>query len=256
MNKPQLTLRSLRGAPLSTLTALNKAHTPLQNKALVAWTGYSDKTIAAALDLLSGTGIVVSNGRYAGWSLTDQGRHFFHQLIFGKTAVSPPEGKDTAVSPPDDDPPAPPLPRSSAPPLPNSPTKPAPSSRNIPASLAPTRNFSGSPPSSSSLNKTMRKKRRQTTPPQPAAVKTAVFTLLRQAGVSVKMSRTLSQLAWVTPRYAQAHLDKAKRDEEPINYAIQRMREGDPPPVCRCGRCAACQEQALTRLGVADVVQR
>ena len=70
------------------------------------------------------------------------------------------------------------------------------------------------------------------------------------------MSAYLSHLEWVTIPYAKAHLQKIKRDDHPLNYAIHRMREGDAPPHCDCGQCEACRERYLQRMGLQDVVCR
>lgn len=64
----------------SQLTALLLAEDPLPQKKLITCTGYSDKTVAAALDLLAGMAVVVSHGRQHGWALTAQGRAWWQSL--------------------------------------------------------------------------------------------------------------------------------------------------------------------------------
>lgn len=70
-------LRNLKGAPISVIWALLMVnmHTPagavytLKNKELEVWTGYSDKPVSTALDLLHTMGMVAQN-QAGGWYLT------------------------------------------------------------------------------------------------------------------------------------------------------------------------------------------
>lgn len=84
----------------------------------------------------------------------------------------------------------------------------------------------------------------------------AVFAMLREAGVGVKMAQELVTKSWVTAEYVQAHLAKIKQDNEPLRYAIHRIREGDAAPVCECGMCEDCIEQYYKQRGLSDIIQR
>lgn len=238
MENPQLTLRSLKGAPLSVLLALRLAEAPLPQKALTLWTGYSDKTVAAALDLLVNMGLAAAHGRGQGWSLAPAAVPLLQALAGATAAPTETEEADTAVT--NDDP--------------DTAVPPTPPTRKISGSNTPRRKFSVSAPSSSVEILSTGQSRKEKRP--SAAEKPPVFYLLRQAGIGISMSDTLSQLAWVTVPYAQAHLDKIRRDGHPLNYAIHRMREGDAPPTCDCGHCDPCRERYLARLGLLDVVTR
>lgn len=71
MQADQMSLiRSLKGAPASIVVALVVLGRSLNNKQLCLATGYSDKTITAALVVLDIQGITQFNGRAAGWSLS------------------------------------------------------------------------------------------------------------------------------------------------------------------------------------------
>ena len=394
MHSP-ITLRSLKGAPLSTLVALHLANTSLPNKDLLAWTGYSDKTIAHALDLLHSMGLVVHDGRRLGWSLTHKGSTLFHHLTGLSTGASQPEnGATTTHTINTDDPtnqgtthptptteenqdnqgatpwslqqnfsatgldwntfnlaptwvetdspphrplptsqsrtfsaslssssktlidsdreqsrrqktpkattkntaqphtpttsPVPSPPTTSQPthtavathttsPLPSPPTPPAapkshptytavsptpPKTTTTPQTTTQTIQTTKTPPSPPSATETTPPSQ-TTTSPRPTQETTITYTqkpptfyLLRQAGVGLTMSDFLCQLDWVTPAYVRAHLNKIKRDNHPLNYAIHRMREGDPMPFCACGRCPTCQEHTYERMGITDVICR
>lgn len=236
METPQLTLRSLKGAPLSVLLALRLAEAPLPQKALTLWTGYSDKTVAAALDLLVNMGLAVARGRGQGWSLAPAAVPLLQALAGAAAAPTETEEADTAVTNDDPD------------------TAVPPPARKISGSNTPRRKFSVLPPSSSLQILSTGQSRMEKRP--SAAEKPPVFYLLRQAGIGISMSDTLSQLTWVTVPYVQAHLAKIKRDGHPLNYAIQRMREGDALPICDCNTCDPCLERYLERTGLSAVVQR
>ena len=99
MENPQLAIRSLKGAPLSILLILQREQKPLQQKALMMWTGYSDKTIAAALQLLTGMEAVEFTGRQTGWALTQNGKKLWQQLVSGdEEVVEGDEAAETAVT--------------------------------------------------------------------------------------------------------------------------------------------------------------
>jgi hypothetical protein len=63
-------IRSLKGAPCSIILALLITGRSLTNKQLCTITGYSDKTITAALDVLEMHQFTQFNGRAYGWSLS------------------------------------------------------------------------------------------------------------------------------------------------------------------------------------------
>lgn len=241
-DNPQLTLRSLKGAPLSVLAALRQADGPLPQKALITWTGYSDKTVAAALALLAGMGAAqadgrLPDGRQTGWTLTPQGRQLWQTLTGSQegtdetNAAVADAGAETAVPP-------------------------TPAGRKFSGSSQPGRKFSVLAPSSSIEIQARQRSSQKKRPLAEAEKKPPVYYLLRQAGIGLSMSDYLSGLAWVSVPYAQAHLDKIRRDGDPLNYAIHRMREGDAPPACDCGHCAGCRERYLARTGLLDVVRR
>ena len=79
LKQTPLSLRSLKGAPLSTLMTLHLANGPLPHKDIMAWTGYSDKTITRALDILDSMGLAVQDS--LSWYLTQQGTILFRRLV-------------------------------------------------------------------------------------------------------------------------------------------------------------------------------
>lgn len=73
-------LRALKGAPVSVVLALMVVPGSAGVSELECWTGYSDKTVARALSVLAGLGIVQRHGYREGWLLTARGR----QLVLGE----------------------------------------------------------------------------------------------------------------------------------------------------------------------------
>jgi len=63
-------IRGLKGAPISCLLAFIVMRQVLNTQELVRTTGYSDKSVADALAVLSDFGLITRNGRY-GWQLAD-----------------------------------------------------------------------------------------------------------------------------------------------------------------------------------------
>lgn len=64
-------LRALKGAPLSVLLALQIARQPVGTAWLSRTTGYSDKPVTSALELLVELGLVTRNSRYNAWQLAN-----------------------------------------------------------------------------------------------------------------------------------------------------------------------------------------
>lgn len=75
--------RSVRGAPAVCLIVMQLLNRRTGHKELIRLTGYSDKPIAAALDLLELYGLAYSDSRFNGWQLTDKGRQL---PLFGEQA--------------------------------------------------------------------------------------------------------------------------------------------------------------------------
>ncbi|MCC6147782.1 MAG: hypothetical protein IT308_09465 [Anaerolineaceae bacterium] len=63
-------LRTLKGPPLAVLIALLSVRQPVQADWLARATGYSDKPVKQALELLAEYGMATRNGRYA-WQIAD-----------------------------------------------------------------------------------------------------------------------------------------------------------------------------------------
>lgn len=70
-------IRAIRGAPLTVLFALAVSNQPLGALQLATLTGYSDKTVIAALRTLQEFGMVQRHGRYNAWLPTHQVRQLF-----------------------------------------------------------------------------------------------------------------------------------------------------------------------------------
>lgn len=68
----------------------------------------------------------------------------------------------------------------------------------------------------------------------------AAFDLLRDAGTGRAMALRLAH-SCPSPDYVKAHLAKIERDGEPLRYALQRMKCGDPLPRDPAGE-RACPE--------------
>lgn len=84
-----------------------------------------------------------------------------------------------------------------------------------------------------------------------------VRQLLIRAGVG-RRSRKLAQLVAMDldPAYVSAWIDHQQQHSIPVNHLIQSLTEGDPVPVCNCGRCAACQAAYVERLAANGVIRR
>lgn len=206
-------VRSIKGAAASILWILLLSGRSLTGEELQLATGYSDKPITKAMELLELRGFVQYNGRRHGWSLPAEVAQL--PLPFSRL----PDGLDRRNS-----------------------------------------DLSSSSPSSSYM-KTSRQRLEEDDEIVPGdrrisdlggevdrkvsdlgngvdrrnsdlsqSVDDAVEKLCRAAGVGRSMSKRLASCEWVTPEYVQAHLAKMERDDEPLRFAIQRMKEGDPAP--------------------------
>lgn len=84
MNPSTITLRAIRGAPCTVLLALLLTDHPLGNRDLCHATGYTDKTVTAAVDALIAAGLAQRHAYRAGVLSTAKVR----QLILGQTDPS------------------------------------------------------------------------------------------------------------------------------------------------------------------------
>ena len=80
-NRENDLLRMLKGAPLSVLHALCQAEEGLTAVELERNTGWSDKPVRRALDLLAVLGLARHHGRVKGWTITKKGRIALLALI-------------------------------------------------------------------------------------------------------------------------------------------------------------------------------
>jgi len=89
-------IRGLKGAPISCLVTFIVMRQVMNLQALVRTTGYSDKSIADALMVLSDFGLVTRNGRY-GWQLADGVAQLPLTVLTGEEESQP----DSVIEPAD-----------------------------------------------------------------------------------------------------------------------------------------------------------
>ena len=57
-----------------------------------------------------------------------------------------------------------------------------------------------------------------------------IVSALNNVGIMEPTATILSELAWMTLEYAEAHISQAKRNNDPTGLLIHRMRSHDPQP--------------------------
>ena len=283
-DNPRLAIRALKGAPLSVLLALAILHGQQSDENEIASiTGYSNRTVRNALKFLNDAGLVTRSKRYSGWQMEPAVRQLPLPLKLlndgdatgtsGTIFLSPPNGTvdntqsngkiflsdaeqnsasgknfrsdndKTATNGKfyrsDDD---------------RTTSLPETSGKFYPSHARSS--------STSSIYKQKGQSENEEEEKQNGNGKNfrseqnRVFAMLREAGVGAKMAQELTTKKWVTAGYVQAHLAKIKQDDEPLRYAIHRIREGDTAPICSCGVCESCYERYYKRNGLSDIIQR
>lgn len=224
-------LRNLKGAPISIIWALLMAnmYTPpdsvrtLKNSELEMWTGYSDKPISNALDLLHAMGIVSQNSA-GGWYPTTAAYQLPLPLWL-------PNGRGRIQDTP--------LSEASRR---NSPTSSSSSSRSI---------------IQEEEEKKEMRARAGNSPPVPPPVdnsvdnhKRTIKDLLLRAGVGEKSPKMKQLLAMnLDVKYVEAHVlerlyqarlhdaNPIQNPDYPVAWLINKLVCGDPSPAPRCSTC-------------------
>ena len=281
-SNPKLALRGLKGAPLSIVIALVMAgNKPTEEKRIVAMTGYSGNTVRRGLEFLEEAGLAKRTKRFGGWMLNDGINQLPLPLqlnLVGATGAIEAEttttrnfcGSSQEIE------------LSTETNLKNCGSNDDKATslldRNEDFSLTRARAHVSSSSSTHTQYsiKSIKEEEEGTTKRKNcgsprvddqndtkskrnfygSAEQEAVFERLRDAGVGFPMAKKLAQEEWIDIAYVDAHLAKIKQDNEPLRYALQRMKCGDAAPKCDCGVCKDCQERYYKRNGLSDIIQR
>jgi hypothetical protein len=196
-----INIRALRGAPITVLFALFVAGGQSGTKALCLATGYSDKTVGVALEILSAENLVTHVDRYNGWVLTSGGR----QLPLSWPALEEPSEYESEKLR-----------------LPEGETE----NFRLPATATALKTLINTesvavevvkPPGS----------RKNSASREVLQVLTGLFEDYK---IGPPTCHELSADPEITPARARAHLRYGRRRGDPIGLVIHRMKSHDPPP--------------------------
>lgn len=215
--------RAIRGAPATLLLLLLVRGVSMTGREMSLWTGYDNKTITSAKDVLEALGFIQNNGHLNGWSLRSGCQMllpFMHLL-----EESYPHPVDKMIG--------------NSPMIGESPIN----SLTTTTTIDPLDLGSGSNSSSSKLigNSPINSANDNGShePPAPPFDE-RVATWLRRAGVGEKSQKWRELLAadldWHTVR-AHALERLAQPNEIRVGLFIRRLLDGDPPPAPRCPQC-------------------
>ncbi|NPV75320.1 MAG: hypothetical protein HPY59_02990 [Anaerolineae bacterium] len=200
-------LRTLKGPPLAVLIALMIAGQPVQNDWLARVTGYTDKPVRQALELLKDYGMVTRNGRYA-WQVAGS----VQQLPF--LAGS----QNYLESPAEEDQPG------------------WKNSESLTTTTATIVDCGDKPQQKQKNLKTSRKN-------SDFDIKKCLY----DAGIREPTLSQLEALPWVTLDYVQAMVKQARREKIGTGLLVHRIRCNDlVQHPAGCG-CAWCSEQSSKR---------
>lgn len=220
IENPTRFVREMKGAPLSVVMLLAMTGLALSNSAICAGTGYSDKSVANALDYLNEIGMVVRSA--GGWKVAEA-----VQLAL---PLVPPQIEEPVVEEVAE--------------VENSDTE------------CPRRKFSDSSLVVNSIKdiKELKELNDLTTinyldlkPPESEFFRLNLEAF-RESGISVtKKTRALAGKDYVDPLYILAHVEQAEREGQKVGLAIWRMQEGHERPLyrmtnghfegCKCNLC-------------------
>lgn len=218
--------RAIRGAPATLLLLLLVRGVSMTGREMCLWTGYDNKTVTSAKDVLEALGFIQNNGHLNGWSLRSGCQlllPFMHLLD-----ESYPQPVDKMIG--------------NSPMIGDSPINSLTTTTTIDPLL-------GSGSSSSSSRKLIGNSPINSAnghsdvhiahTPTPAS-DPRVATWLRRAGVGEKSKKwgelVAADLDWRTVR-AHALERLAQPDSIWVGLFIRRLLDGDPPPAPRCPQC-------------------
>ncbi len=252
-----LSLRALKGAPLSLLVAL--LHAERDQAGLIRATAYDRKTVQAGLQVLEDVGLA-TRSNYRCWAITAVGRSLVARLLDPEAGKIPVSASDNPVDNPVDNfgetAEAGKIPVSAdgaqgmitaeagkipvsedgaqgtttaeAGKIPVSASDDGPEAGKIPVSASRARkNTTAAATTNYSLGSSSSSGRgRARDAPDLAEV-------LQRLGIGVPMCHVLAALPHVTADYAQRHVAYGRAAGESLALVIHRMRSGDPAPVVK-----------------------
>lgn len=186
-------IRTLRGAPATIILLLLLRPGSLTNRELCLFTGYTDKTITEAMQLLDRLQLTQYNGRQYGWSLNARQLHL--PLDDLSTAQPQPVDKQIGI---------------------------------IPISPSSSSSFSNKEEGKKKGGK-MAVDRNISDLGTDTDRK--IYDLLRAAGISPRSPKGREIIAaGLQPEYVAAHVTAWQAEGKPVGWLITRLLAGDPPP--------------------------
>jgi hypothetical protein len=235
---PMTFVRSIKGAPASVLFALLFTRHPMTNQELQRWTGYSDDTLTAAIQLLVDLGWIVALHARGPWAMDDRRQLPLMQasnprLSDPAVSSSIPESQESELSPEEE---------KECASENDEPTEGGTFVESLDALLqAPNPRFSDSVPSSSIVENQIsepipkeeeEKKQRAFEsensgfPEDEAFVKT--LQALYDSGIREPAAGRLARLPHVSPGYVPAHVAQANAQGCRLGTAVYRIEHGWP----------------------------
>ena len=214
---PLLTVRALKGAPLSCLLALALlGGGPVGEREIITGTGYSQNKVREGLEVLEAAGLVTRQGRYEGWSLTSGARQLPLTANFFE------DGESQKMT------------------LPAVTTATAyivESQRSVKEQQ---QENAGESKNDSRASENDKNESQNDSP--------AIEDFLNECGIMGRTARELARMEHITEAYVRAHVEKGRARGDSIGLIITRMRDGDPAPGgrvvverhaagCDCGVC-------------------
>lgn len=225
-----ITLRALKGAPLSIIIALFLAKQPVGESWLISVTGYSQNTVRKGCKFLLEAQMIQRNGRYEAYVLSNGAM----QLPLGMAEIGESQ-KMTLPTPPttstfnkyEDD-----LSEGKAV------VEEQRESKNDSRLEAQTAGESLKERSSIENDSRLETKaagkslEERSCPKRTFRVteKDSLLVLLYSTGIMEPTASRLLEKAWVTKDYLEAHIEKANRENTPIPLLIHRIQSHDPKP--------------------------
>lgn len=204
-----ITLRALKGAPLSILIAMFLAKQPVGESWLISVTGYSQNTVRKGCNFLLETQMVQRNGRYNGYVLSKGAMQLplgMAELGESQNLTLPTPPTTTTLNKYEDD-----------------------FSEGKEAVVSNGRSENDSRLESPSTGPSVEARSRPNNSFRMTE-KDSRLVLLYSAGVMEPTASRLLEKDWVTKDYLEAHIEKANRENTPIPLLIHRIQSHDPKP--------------------------
>lgn len=216
IENPMRFVREMKGAPLSVVVLLALTNLALTNQAICTGTGYSDKTVAGALEYLEGIGMVVRAA--GGWRIAEG-----VQLALPLAAEEIEEGDNS------DD---------------------IGGSRKI-SDSAPIVNIVVNDSNINDLSLLT-----IYSEPESEIFRLNLEAMAECGIQATEKTRALARREYVTPVYVLSHVEQVKREGQRTGLAIWRMEKGMEQPLrlmstghfegCRCRECEYVEKWALS----------